>query len=115
MIRTAVALGWISMAREDDLRLQLCGAGNSHVEVANFKPQEHAVSRHEVGIADRSVMMLHIPAVQLKNQLGVRNKALILRAAMAALTAKKTLVPATARLNIAHANKGLWTHTNFVA
>lgn len=71
--------------------------------------------RREVGIADRSVMMLHIPAVQLKNQLAVRNKALILRAAMAALTVKKTLVPATARLNIAHANKGLWTHTNFVA
>jgi hypothetical protein len=31
---------------------------------------------------------------------------------MATLTVKETLIPATARLNIAHGNKGLWTHTN---
>jgi hypothetical protein len=115
MVRTAVTLGRIPMVREDDLRTQLRGAGNSRVEVANFKPQEHAVSRREVGIADRSVMMVHIPSVQLKNQLAARNEPLILRAAMATLTAKETLIPATARLNIAHANKRLWTHMNFLA
>jgi hypothetical protein len=115
MVRTALTLGRIPMAREDDLRLQLRGPGDSRVEVANFKPQEHAVSRREVGIADRSVMMVHIPSVQLKNQLPARNEPLILRAAMATLTAKETLIPATARLNIAHANKRLWTHMNFLA
>jgi hypothetical protein len=115
MVRTALTLGRIPMAREDDLRLQLRGPGDSRVEVANFKPQEHTVSRREVGIADGTVMMLHIPAVQLKNQLPVRNEPLILRAAMATLTAKETLIPATARLNIAHANKRLWTHMNFLA
>ena len=36
MVRTAVTLGRIPMAREDDLRTQLRGAGNSRVEVANF-------------------------------------------------------------------------------
>ena len=112
MVRTAVTLGRIPMAREDDLRTQLRCAGNSRLEVVNFKPQEHAISRREAGIADGSVMMLHIPAVQLKNQLAVRNEPLILRAAMATLTVKETLIPATARLNIAHGNKGLWTHTN---
>jgi|SRR6187397_51506 hypothetical protein len=112
MVRTAVTLGRIPMAREDDLRTQLRGAGNSRVEVANFKPQEHAVSRREIGIADGTVMMLHIPPVQLKNQLAVRNEPLILRAAMATLTVKETLIPPTARFNIAHANKGLWAHTN---
>jgi hypothetical protein len=60
-------------------------------------------------------MMLHIPAVQLKNQPAVRNEPLVLRAAMAALTAKEALIPATARLNIAHANERLWTHANSVA
>jgi hypothetical protein len=115
MVRTALTLGRIPMAREDDLRLKLRGPGDSRVEVANFKPQEHAVSRREVGIADGTVMMLHIPTVQLKNQLPVRNEPLILRAAMATLTAKETLIPATARLNIAHANKRLWTHMNFLA
>ena len=57
------------MAREDDLRTQLRGAGNSRLEVVNFKPQEHAISRREAGIADGFVMMLHLPAMQLKNQL----------------------------------------------
>src|SRR2546427_624945 len=33
---------------------------------------------------------------------------------MRTLTAKETLIPATARFNIAHANKGLWTHTNLL-
>jgi hypothetical protein len=112
MVRTAVTLGRIPMAREDDLRTQLRGAVNSRLEVVDFKPQEHAISRREAGIADGSVMVLHIPAVQLKNQLAVRNEPLILRAAMATLTVKETLIPATARLNIAHGNKGLWTHTN---
>src|SRR5439155_26715474 len=109
MVRTAVTVRRIAMARKEDLSLQIRGAGNGRVEVANFKPQEHAVSRCEVGIADGTVMMLNIPPVQLKNQPAVRNEPLILRAAMGTLTAKKTLVPATARLNIAHANKGLRT------
>ena len=30
---------------------------------------------------------------------------------MGALTAKETLIPATARLDVAHANERLWTHT----
>jgi hypothetical protein len=98
MVRTTVTLGRIAMAREYDLRTQLRGAGNGRLEVVNFKPQEHAISRRETGIADGSVMMLHLPAVQLKNQLAVRNEPLILRAAMATLTVKETLIPPTSRL-----------------
>ena len=115
MVRTAVTVGRMAMARQDDLCLQVRGPDNGRVEVANFKPQEHAVSGREVGIADGTVMMLHIPAVQLKNQPAMRNEPLILRAAMVTLTTKETLIPATARFNIAHANQGLWTHTNFAA
>ena len=43
MVRAFVALGRIPMARERDLRTQLLGAGNSRVEVVNFKPQQHAI------------------------------------------------------------------------
>jgi hypothetical protein len=34
---------------------------------------------------------------------------------MPTLTTKETLIPAAARFNIAHANKGLWLHKNFAA
>ena len=56
--------------------------------------------------------MFHIPTVQLKYQSFLPDKALVLRAAVVALTAKQSLIPATARLNIAHANKWLWMHTD---
>ena len=61
MVRTAVTLGRIPMAREKDLRTQLRGAGNSRLEGVNFKPQEHAISRRDVWVADRAVVMLQIP------------------------------------------------------
>ena len=92
------------MARQDDLHLQLGSAGSGGIKVADFKPQEHPVSRRKAAVANPSVMMLHIPMVQLKNQPALRNKSLIVRAAMIAPTAKKALIPAAARLNISHAN-----------
>jgi hypothetical protein len=56
------------MARFDDLSFHLFGTRNSGVEVVEFKPQQHAISVWlEIGIAQRTVMMLHIPSVQLKN------------------------------------------------
>jgi len=96
------------MAWHDDLSLQVLSACNGRVEVIEFKPQEHAISVWlDVWISDTAMMMLHILSVQLKNQPAVRNQPLILRAAMRTLTAKETLIPATARFNIAYANKGL--------
>jgi hypothetical protein len=116
MVRSAVAVGWIAMAWHIDLSVQLLSACDRRVEVVEFKPQEHAVSVwSDVGISNAGMMMLHIPSVQLKDQPAVRNKPLILGAAMGALAAKETLLPATARLDIGHANKWLRIHTNLVA
>jgi hypothetical protein len=104
------------MAWHNDVSVQVLSASNRRVEVVEFKPQEHAVSVwSDVGISDARMMMLHIPSVQLKNQPAVRNKPLIVGPAMGALAAKETLIPATARLDIGHANKWLWIHTNLVA
>jgi hypothetical protein len=102
------------MAWPNDLRPQVRSARNGRVEVADFKPEEHAISMGEVWVADGAVMMLDIPTVQLKNQPAVRNKSLILGAAMIALAAEESLIPATARLDVAHANQGLWIHRNHV-
>ena len=104
MVRTTITVGWIAMARPDYLGLQLCHAGRGGIKVADFKPQEHPVSRREVAVANAPVMMLHIPMVQLKNQPPLRNKSLIVRAAMIAPAAKKALIPAAACFNISHAD-----------
>ena len=98
------------MARPDDLRLQVRGAGQGGVEVGDFKPQEHAVSGREVGIADGAVMVLHVPAVQLQNQPAVRDESLILSAAVVTLTTQEALIPAAACLDVTHANQGLRAH-----
>jgi hypothetical protein len=107
MVGTAVVIGWVAVARQDDLRLQFGGADNSGVEVSNFKPEKHAVSGRELRIANPAVMILFLPGVELKDQLAVGNEALVVRTAVGTLTAKKTLIPATARLNISRANQGL--------
>ena len=55
-------------------------------------------------------MMSHIPTVQLKGQPALRNEPLVVGAAVVALAIEEALVPATARLNVTHANEGLWLH-----
>ena len=101
------------MAWQDNLGLQFLSTRHGRVEVADFKPQEHAVSGRDVGIANATMMMLDFPAVQLKHQPALRNEPVIIRAAVVTSTAQKPLIPATARLNIVHANQGLRSHTNF--
>ena len=101
------------MARQDNLCLQLCSAGKGRVEVVDFKPQEYTIAMRQFGVADWAVMVFDIPPVQLKNKVTVRNEPLIVRAAMVALTGQETLIPTTARFDIAHANEGLWMHRNF--
>ena len=104
------------MAWHHDVSVQVLRACNRRVEVVEFKPQKHAVSVWcDVGISESAMVMLHIPSVQLKNQPAVRNEPLILAPAMGALAPKETLIPATARLDIGHANKWLRVHMNLVA
>jgi hypothetical protein len=98
------------MPWQNDLRLQLPGAPNGFIKILDFKPQKYAISVREFRIADRTVMMLHVPTVQLKNQPAVRDKPLILRTAVITFAAEETLIPTTARLNIAHADQRLWVH-----
>jgi hypothetical protein len=102
------------MPGKNHFDLHFLGAGHCRIEVVNLKPQEHPVSVGlEIRIADRAVMVPHVPSVQLKDQSIVQNKTLILGAAMCTSTTKQTLIPATARLDIVHANERLWAHYNF--
>src|SRR5688572_14466074 len=110
VVWAAVAVGRIAMTWQNDLRLQFCGASKGCVEVADFKPQQHAVSGGKLWVADRTVMMLHLPRVQLKHQPSLRNETLIVRAAVVTLATQEPLIPAAACFDITHANQGLWLH-----
>jgi hypothetical protein len=104
------------MAWQNDLGVQALSAGKPRRRSRRVQTRGARRSRRcDAGIADTAMVLINIPLVQLKNQPAVRKEPLILTPAMAALAAKKTLVPATARLDIAHANEWLWIHTNLVA
>src|SRR5262245_25695326 len=61
-------------------------------------------------IADRPVMVLHLPIVQLKYQSISSDKPVIFRSAVCALTAEESPVPTTARFHVLDTNKGLGAH-----
>ena len=104
------------MARQDNFGVHLPGTRNRRVEVVDLEPQEHAVSVWlKTGIPDGAMMVLHIPSVQLQDQPALGDQPFILTAAMRALTTQQTLVPATARLNVTHADEWLWMHRNSLA
>ena len=92
------------MTWQDDFGVQFLGPSNGRIEVGDFKPEEDAVSRWELWIADAPMIMLDVPVVQLKNERAIRYETLIMWAAVITLTAEQALIPATARFNVADAN-----------
>ena len=103
------------MLGKNDLRLQLRHPGRRIIEVADFEPEQHPIAVGQCGIADRTVVMLDVPAMQLEEQAIVLDEALVLRATVAAPAPQKTLVPTATCLDITDADQGLWMHTNSVA
>src|SRR5262245_49649330 len=99
------------MARHHHLDLHLLGPGHCRVKVVNLKPEKDTISMgFEIWITDRTVMVLHIPLVQLKDQPPLQDQTFILRTAMRTLTAKQSMIPPAAQFDIAHANQRLCTH-----
>lgn len=56
------------MAGHDDFGVQFGRASHGGIEVVELEPHEDAIAAREVRIADRAVMMLDVPAVQLQDQ-----------------------------------------------
>jgi hypothetical protein len=69
MVRAIVAVGRVAVPRQDDLHLEFCGAGHRRIKIIDLEPQQHAITMREAGVADRIMMVLYIPAVQLHDQL----------------------------------------------
>ena len=71
------------MLGHNNFGFQLMCALNDRVKVSDLKPQQHAVSiRSIIRVPDSSVMMLHLKAVQLQDELAVPNQSLVFRTAM---------------------------------
>ena len=96
------------MTRFDHVSLQLLGTCDRGIEVVQFKPQENAISiRPKIGIPEWTVVMFDMPVVQLKDQGSVQNQSFIVRPPVPALATEEALIPATAYLDVVHANEGL--------
>ena len=89
------------MSWQHDLGFQFLGSRNRVVEVVELEPEQDAVAVWFVRwIPDRQVVVLDLEAMELKNQVAVGNKPIVLGSAVGALTSQQTLVPAAARFNV---------------
>lgn len=114
MVRAAILIGRIPVARQDNLGFQIGNPAQRCVKFINLEPQQHAVAVRQVRIADATVVMRLFPAVQLQHQAVVVNEPLIVRTAVGTLTPKEVLIPAAAGLDIAGANQRLGAHGNLI-
>jgi hypothetical protein len=93
----------IAVFGEGDLCVHVCDPFDRLVEIIDFEPQENAVAIRKVAaVADRSMIMLGLEAVKLKDEISVRHEALVYRAAMIAAAAEQLLVPSAASFDIRH-------------
>jgi hypothetical protein len=111
MVWASISIGRVSVAWHDDFSAHRLGPCNRSVKVVNLKPKKEPISRrHVVRIANRSVMMLDFPAMQLHNEPAGIDEALVTRPAMCAFAIEQPLIPPAACFNIPHAYQWLWSH-----
>jgi hypothetical protein len=85
MIRTAIVFRRIAVPRQNDFRAHFLSARNRRIKILHLKPQQDAVAMRQFRISNRPMMMLDFPAVQLQQQLAVRNQLLVMTPAVTAL------------------------------
>lgn len=101
------------MPGHDELHAHFGGALHDRVKVVYLEPQQYTVSVWLViTIADRTMMVFYFEAVQLKDELAIRDQPLIFGAAMIARAAQQTLIPSAACFHIGYGDERLRTHPN---
>jgi hypothetical protein len=100
-----------------DLGSEVLRASHGRVEVIDLEPQQHAVPpRVDFRLAQRTVMVLDVPAVQLEDEPSVAvDQSLIVRSAVVAASPEQTLEPLAGRLDIVDGEEWLWAHDWTVA
>ena len=84
MIRPAISVRRIAVARHDDLGAQLDSAAFGRVEIVDLEPQHAVAVRKFVAIADWPMMMVDVPLVQLHDEDAAMRQSLKFSAAMIA-------------------------------
>ncbi len=86
MIRTTLTIEWIAVFGFANLGVQFGHALQCSIEVLHFKPEQDSIAiRLFRRIANRTVIMLDVPVMQLHHQLPVMREPFILFAAVVAL------------------------------
>lgn len=98
------------MPRENHRCTQLLDPGSGGFEIVDLEPQQYSIAMGEVWIADRSVVMLDAPSMELKNQAIVRRQPFVVGTPVTTLATQKALIPATAGLDVTDADQWLWSH-----
>ena len=99
------------MPGHNNLDTHFSGALHDCVKIVDLEPEQHPISVWPViAIADRTVMVFHFEAVQLKDKLPIRDQLLIRGAPMIAQAAQQTLVPSAACFHIGYGDQRLRTH-----
>ena len=91
---------------------RLLRAFDRRVEVIHVEPQEHTVApRPDVWIAQRAVMVLDLPAVQLEDEPSVAvDQPFIVGSAVVAARPEQPLEPCTGGFDIVDCEEWLWAH-----
>jgi hypothetical protein len=99
------------MARDDNLDTHLSRALHDCLKIVDLEPEQYPVSVGPViAITDRTVMVFHLEAMQLKDKLPIRDQLFIRRAPMIAPAVQETLVPSAACFDIGDGDQRLRTH-----
>lgn len=101
------------MPGHDDLHAHFSRALHDRIKVVYLEPQQYTVSIWLViAIADWTVMVFYVEAVQLKDKLAIRDQLLIFGAPMIAPAAQQTLIPSATCFHIGYGDERLRAHPN---
>ena len=94
-----------------DLDFQSSAATHGSVEVVDLEPQYDAVAvRAKSWISKRTMIVLHIPTMQLQHELPASREPFIFIASMSAGATEQLLIPGAAGGNIVNANERCQLH-----
>ncbi len=117
MGRSPRPLGRVSHGTQFDLGSELVGPSHGRVEVFDLEPQQHPVAPGpDVGLAQRTVVMLDFPAVQLEDEPSVAvDQPFIVGSTVVATRPEEMLKPFARGLDVVDGKEWLWAHDSTVA
>jgi hypothetical protein len=107
------SLGRVPYGTQLDIGSELVCACHGRVEVLHLEPQQHAVAQGpDIGLAQRTVVVLDFPTVQLEHESSVViDQAFVVRSAVVAPSSEQVLEPLARGLDVVDCEEWLCTHS----